>query len=119
MSVPIRRSAVVAIIIGWTASRCARDADANCIRDRLNILVSGAVEFAHVVSVHDVQGSVLPTADQFMRKLSRGRNDESGACSKIQIVVVEKESGREVIEYFERLIAAGRKLQVSVAVIAD
>ena len=54
-----------------------------------------------------------------MRELSRGRNDDSRARPQIQIVVVEKESGREVIEYFERLIAAGRKLQVSVAVIAD
>ena len=54
-----------------------------------------------------------------MRELSRGRNDDSRARPQIQIVVVEKESGREVIEYLERLIAAGGKFQVSVAVIAD
>src|SRR5437867_5999984 len=119
MSVPIRRSAVIAIIIGWTASRRARDADPHCIRDRLNILIRGAVEFTHVVSVHYIESSILPTADQFMRKLSRGCNDDPRACPQIQVVVVEKETRREVIEYLERLIAAGRQFQVSVSVIAD
>ena len=119
MPVPKGWSAVITVIVRWTAGWRSRDTSPDCVRYLLNNLVVRTVEFTHLVSVHYVECSVLPTANQFVRKLSRDRENDSRACSQIQIAVVEEKTGGKVVEHVELLIGAREKFQVSVAVIPN
>src|SRR6266404_4876013 len=84
----------------------------------LNDLV-GTVEFAHVVTVNNIDGAVFTASDELVGEWAGdSRNDDASAGAEIQVIVVEEEVRRKVIQHLKSG-AARREFQIGVAPISD
>src|SRR6266567_6237762 len=85
------------------------------IRQLLDDLVGGAVEFAHGVAIDYVERAVFVASDEFVGEWAgEGREDDAGAGSQVLIIVVEDLVGGEIVRHFQRG-AAGLEFYVAVA----